>query len=76
MYAAIVPSGRSGPARSTSTDEPSSSSTSLRDLRTFSLSVSTDMPWATLAEHDGVRARPPVSTTHMRQTPSGTSVWP
>ena len=33
-------------------------------------------PWATFAEHDGVRARPPVSTTHMRQTPSGVRVDP
>ena len=30
-------------------------------------------PGETFAEQDGVRARPPVSTTHTRQTPSGVS---
>ncbi len=59
-----------------STEEPSSSSTSLREWRTLSFSVSTDMPCDTLAEHDGVSALAPVSTTHIRHTPSGVRVWP
>ena len=74
MYPAIVPSGSSGPASSRSTDEPSSSRTSLREWRTRSLSVSTLMPGVTVAAQDGTSVRPPVSTTHSRQTPSGARV--
>ena len=76
MYEAMDPSGSAGPARSTFTDEPSSSRTSLRESRTRSFSVLTFMPWETFAEHDGASTRPPVSTTHRRHTPSGSTVSP
>ena len=74
MYPAMVPSGSSGPARPMSTEEPSSSRTSLRECRTRSLSVSTLMPGVTRAAQDGTSVRPPVSTTHTRHTPSGARV--
>jgi hypothetical protein len=58
-----------------STDEPSSSSTSRRDVRTRSESVRTIMPSSTLREHEGTSVREfSTSTTQTRQTFTGVSV--
>ena len=60
-----------------STDEPSSSSTSRRLVRTRSESVRTTIPASTLREHAGTSARAPsTSTTQTRQTLTGVSVSP
>jgi hypothetical protein len=68
----MVPSGTAGPASDTSTDEPRNSRTTLRDVRTRSLSVWTSMPGSTRREQAGARTRDPAtSTTHTRQTFTG-----
>ena len=68
----MEPSGAAGPASETSTDEPRSSSTILRECRTRSVSVWISMPGSTLREQAGTRTREPVtSTTHTRQTLTG-----
>ena len=60
-----------------STDEPSSSSTSRRDVRTRSESVCTTIPSSALREHDGTSVRAPSSsTTQTRHTFTGVSVSP
>ena len=58
-----------------STEEPSSSSTSLRLRSTRSLRVFTTIPGSTTREQDGTSTRAPSSsTTQMRQTLTGCSV--
>ena len=60
-----------------STDEPSSSSTSRRDVRTRSESVCTTIPASAFREHAGTSVRAPSSsTTHTRHTFTGVSVSP
>ena len=68
----MVPSGTAGPVSDTSTDEPRNSSTTLREVRTRSVSVWTSIPGSTGREQAGARTRDPVtSTTHTRQTLTG-----
>jgi len=62
-------------ARDTSTEDPSNSSTSLRECLTRSVSVDTTMPASAFRAHAGTSARAPsTSTTHTRHAFTGVRV--
>ncbi len=66
----------SGVASDRSTDDASSSNTSLRLILTRSESVFTTMPGSTLRAHAGTSTRDPsTSTTQTRQALTGVSVF-